>query len=149
MFILAYGVYKSILYDSNDTMGGQKHRTATRGQGTSMITFETTSNANAESNRRRNERFAGPFDGLRIGMLDTPLSIFDLSQGGCFVNSMHEQTPGVRFTMKIQLPHVGVITLKAETLYLRSGFGFAVRFVDVDDETANLLEQALERLQDV
>jgi len=82
-------------------------------------------------------------------MLDTPLSIFDLSQGGCFVNSMHEQTPGVRFTMKIQLPHVGVITLKAETLYLRSGFGFAVRFVDVDDETANLLEQALERLQDV
>ena len=113
-----------------------------------MITFETASSANEERDRRRNERFAGPFDGLRIGMLDTPLSIFDLSQGGCFVNSMHEQTPGVRFTMKIDLPHVGVITLLAETLYLRSGFGFAVRFVDVDDETASLLEQALERLQD-
>jgi hypothetical protein len=51
--------------------------------------------------------------------------------------------------MKIQLPHVGTITLTAETLYLRSGFGFAVRFVDVDDETASLLDLALEQLLDV
>jgi hypothetical protein len=98
--------------------------------------------------RRRNERFAGPFDGFRVGLLETPLNIFDLSRGGCFVNSMHDQTPGVRFTMKIQLPRVGVITLRAETLYLRSGFGFAVRFVDMDDETESLLDQALEQLQD-
>ena len=149
MFILASGVYKSILYDSNDTMAGRSIGPPRAAREPEMITFETTPSASDERDRRRNERFAGPFDGLRIGMLDTPLSIFDLSQGGCFVNSMHEQTPGVRFTMKIQLPHVGVITLKAETLYLRSGFGFAVRFVDVDDETASLLEQALERLQDV
>jgi hypothetical protein len=38
--------------------------------------------------------------------------------------------------------------LKAETLYLRSGFGFAVRFLDMDDETASTLDQALEQLQD-
>jgi hypothetical protein len=114
-----------------------------------MISFETTPTSNEERDRRRNERFAGPFDGSRLGKLETPLSIFDLSVGGCFVNSMHEQTPGVRFTMKIQLPRVGTITLKAETLYLRSGFGFAVRFVDVDDETAGLLERALQALQDV
>jgi hypothetical protein len=116
-----------------------------------MINFETTqtsSEADAR-NRRRDERFHGPFDGFRVGALDTPLSIFDLSRGGCFVNSMHEQTSGVRFRMKIQLPHVGTITLKAETLYLRSGFGFAVRFVDIDEETANLLDQALEELSDV
>ena len=102
----------------------------------------------AASDRRRHERVAGPFDGCRIGMLETPLSIFDLSRGGCFVNSMYDQTPGVRFEMKLQLPRVGAITLKAETLYLRSGFGFAVRFVDVDDETASILDQALEQLQD-
>jgi hypothetical protein len=102
----------------------------------------------AARDRRRDERFAGPFEGLRIGALETPLSIFDLSRGGCFVNSMYDQTPGVRFIMKIELPRVGVITLKAETLYLRSGFGFAVRFVETDDETASLLDQALEQLQD-
>ena len=114
-----------------------------------MITFETTQASTEGRDRRQDERIAGPFDGCRVGVLDTPLSIFDLSRGGCFVNSMHEQASGVRFTMKLQLPRVGVIALKAETLYLRSGFGFAVRFVDLDDETASLLDQALDQLQDV
>jgi hypothetical protein len=113
-----------------------------------MINLNAQTHEQEARDRRRDERFAGPFDGCRIGMLETPLSIFDLSRGGCFVNSMHDQTPGVRFTMKLQLPRVGVITLKAETLYLRSGYGFAVRFLDMDDETASILDQALEQLQD-
>jgi hypothetical protein len=113
-----------------------------------MINLNAQSDEQTASDRRRDERFAGPFDGFRVGLLETPLSIFDLSRGGCFVNSMYDQTPGVRFTMKIQLPNVGVITLKAETLYLRSGFGFAVRFVEMDDETMGILDQALEHLQD-
>jgi hypothetical protein len=113
-----------------------------------MINLNAQTDDESGSDRRRDERFAGPFDGCRVGLLETPLSIFDLSRGGCFVNSMHDQTPGVRFTMKIQLPNVGLIKLKAETLYLRSGFGFAVRFVDLDDETASILDQALEQLQD-
>jgi hypothetical protein len=98
--------------------------------------------------RRKNERYHGPFDGCRIDILETPLSIFDLSRGGCFVNSIHDQTPGVRFLMKIDLPLVGWVTLKAETLYLRSGYGFAVRFVDVDDDTAGRLDAGLEQLLD-
>jgi hypothetical protein len=101
------------------------------------------------SNRRGDERFAGPFDGFRLGLLETPLSLFDLSRGGCFVNSMHDQTPGVRFMMRIELPSVGSVTLKAETLYGRSGFGFAVRFVDIDEETARCLDEALDRLRDL
>ncbi len=47
--------------------------------------------AAANINRRRHVRIAGPFDGCRVGALDTPLSIFDLSRGGCFVNAMHDQ----------------------------------------------------------
>jgi hypothetical protein len=97
-------------------------------------------------NRRRDTRFAGPFDGWRIGLIDTPLRFFDLSRGGCFVDSMHEQTPGTRLTMKIVLPEVGGVTIKGETLYERGGFGFAVRFVDVDEETEHLLDRALARL---
>ena len=108
---------------------------------------EPPSPAEAGVNRRRDTRFAGPFDGWRVGLLDTPLRFFDLSRGGCFVDSMHEQTPGTRLTMKIALPEVGVVTLKGETLYERGGFGFAVRFIDVDDETGHLLDRALARLQ--
>ena len=98
--------------------------------------------------RRRNERFTGPFDGFRVDVLETPMSIFDLSRGGCFVNASHEQAPGVRFKMKIDLPRVGWVTLTAETLYVRSGYGFAVRFVDLDESTASRLEQGLDNLLD-
>jgi hypothetical protein len=105
--------------------------------------------AESTIDRRQHERIAGPFDGLRIGALETPLRIFDLSRGGCFVNAMHEQRPGIRFVMKIQLPHVGLLSFNVETLYGRSGFGFAVRFVDMNEETAGLLDDELERLQEL
>jgi hypothetical protein len=98
--------------------------------------------------RRRTERFTGPFDGCRVDALETPMSIFDLSLGGCFVNSSHEQEPGIKFKMKIDLPRVGWVTLTAETLYARSGYGFAVRFVDLDESTARRLEQGLDYLLD-
>jgi hypothetical protein len=107
----------------------------------------TPTAAEATADRRQHDRIPGPFDAFRVGALETPLRIFDLSRGGCFVNAMHEQTPGVSFMMKLDLPYVGPITVKAETLYRRAGFGFAVRFIDMNEETANRLEQALEQLQ--
>ncbi len=112
-----------------------------------IIEHETTPADPEAGNRRIHERIAGPFDGVRVGIIDTPLRIFDLSRGGCFVNALYEQPPGSRFAMKIELPHAGLTTLRAETLDLRSEFGFAVQFVDVDRETAARLDQALEHLQ--
>jgi hypothetical protein len=106
------------------------------------------SGATAGRDRRQHDRIPGPFDAFRVGALETPLRIFDLSRGGCFVNAMHEQKPGVKFTMKIELPYVGQITVKAVTLYRRPGFGFAMQFVDMSDEAASRLEDALEQLQD-
>ena len=102
----------------------------------------------AGRDRRKNDRYAGPFDGFRVDVIETPLSIFDLSRGGCFINSIHEQAPGVRFQMKIDLPRVGWVRLTAETLYARHGYGFAVQFVDLDAATAARLEQGLEQLLD-
>ncbi len=101
-----------------------------------------------DADRRQHDRIAGPFDGIRLGALETAVRIFDLSRGGCFVNALHEQKPGVRFKLRIDLPHVGETTLTVETLYQRSGFGFAVRFVDVDDETAARVEQVVDGLQE-
>jgi PilZ domain len=106
------------------------------------------SGAPADRDRRQHDRVPGPFDGVRVGALETPLRIFDLSRGGCFVNAMHEQQPGVRFTMRIELPYVGQITVKAVALYRRPEFGYAMRFVDMSEATASRLEEALEQLQD-
>jgi hypothetical protein len=97
--------------------------------------------------RRRHDRIAGPFDGFRVGALETPVRIFDLSQGGCFVNAMHEQKPGIKFVMHIDLPYVGRITVKAVSLYTKPG-GFAVRFLEMSEGAASRLEQALDQLEE-
>ena len=107
----------------------------------------TASIVDSAINRRQHDRIRGPFDAFRVGALETPLRIFDLSRGGCFVNAMHDQTPGVSFVMKLDLPYVGSITLKALTLYARAG-GFAVQFLEMNDETVGRLERALDHLHE-
>jgi hypothetical protein len=97
--------------------------------------------------RRKHLRIAGPFDGRRVGALETPVKLFDLSRGGCFVNSLHQQQIGIRLVLKIDLPYEGVITVKAETLYRRDEFGFAVRFVEMSDEASEKLDRSLQALQ--
>jgi hypothetical protein len=93
--------------------------------------------------RRRYERVAGPFDGYRVGPIETPVQIFELSLGGCFVNSIDEQQVGSTLVLKIDLPQEGWITVNAETVY-RHQFGFAVRFVDVDVQTGARLLRTID-----
>ncbi len=97
-------------------------------------------------NRRQHVRVKGPFDGKRISVIDTPVQIYDLSEGGCFVNSMQEQVAGREVVLEIVLPSAGPITVTAQTLYARPGFGFAVRFTDVEPEAWLKLRQELARL---
>ena len=100
----------------------------------------------AVEDRRESDRIPGPFDAWRVGSLETPVRIYDLSLGGCFVHAMHEQEQGVIVMLKVELPDVGLIEMKAETLYRRPGFGFAVRFIDVTAEAAERLERGLKAM---
>ena len=97
--------------------------------------------------RRKAHRVTGPFDGRRLGVIDTPLLIYDLSEGGCFVNSLYDTPVGQRLSLRVTLPHEGTVTVQGETVYGRAGFGFAVRFVDVSDETRACLRSALDKLR--
>lgn len=103
--------------------------------------------------RRRHKRVHGPFDGVRVGALETPVQLYDLSCGGCFINSVHHQQPGVRLVLKLDLPQEGWITVRAETLDRRGELGFAVRFVEVSEDAAARLDRVLmameQREQDV
>ena len=96
--------------------------------------------------RREHDRVPGPFDGRRVGLLDTPVRIYDLSKGGCFVHSMHEQTVGIPVTLKIDLPFEGWITVEAEVAYCKEGFGFAVRFLNMDEATTAQLSRSVDKL---
>lgn len=107
---------------------------------------QTSSTPVAVDDRRRHQRVPGPFDGVRLGLLETPLRIFDLSLGGCFVNALHEQEKGVICSLKIELPEEGWVTVKGETVYRRPDFGYAVRFIEMDDESRERLDRALRKL---
>jgi diguanylate cyclase (GGDEF)-like protein len=95
--------------------------------------------------RRRHVRVAGPFDVRRIGALETPVLIYDLSEGGCFIIAFHDQEIGRQFLLEIDLPQDGRVTVQAETLYNRPGFGFAVRFLDVPEQTRARIAALVER----
>ena len=92
---------------------------------------------------RLDPRVPGPFEGHRVDLLTTPLRIHDLSRSGCLVQWYHEQTPGRRFTLEVNLPEVGWLRLEAEPVYNRSDYGFAVKFVDVPPETLVKLDRAI------
>lgn len=98
-------------------------------------------------NRRQHVRVTGPFDGRRIGLIETPVQIYDLSEGGCFVNSMQEQREGREVELEINLPTEGPIRVTAQTLYSRAGFGFAARFTEVPEESMAKLARELHRLR--
>jgi len=97
--------------------------------------------------RRLHARVHGPFDGIRIGALETPVQLYDLSRGGCFINSMHHQQPGVKLLLKIDLPHERWVTVNAETLPRSNEFGYAVRFIDLSTEAIERLERFLQASQ--
>jgi hypothetical protein len=98
------------------------------------------------STRRRYRRVSGPFDGRRVELLTVPLRIYDLSVGGCLIQCHHDQAPGRRFTMEIELPGEGWVEVQAESLYMREGYGFAARFVEMSDDARQRLERAIARL---
>ena len=98
--------------------------------------------------RRRYVRVHGPFDGWRVGLLDVPVRIYDLSLGGCFVNATHAQRDGARLVLKIDLPSEGSITVHAESIYHRAG-GYAVRFIDLDADAAARVARTVEALKDL
>ena len=101
---------------------------------------------NKPSVRRKDMRVAGPFEGRWVGALTVPVHIHDLSLGGCLIHAYHEQVPGRRFTLEIDLPYRGSVTVEAESLYVRAGYGYAAKFVKVSPETQVILEEVIWKL---
>jgi hypothetical protein len=85
------------------------------------------------SERRQHLRVYGPFDGLRLGAIETPVTIRDLSEGGCFVDSLIDANPGRRLSIGLLVPGEDWITTTGEVVRGEPDFGFAVRFVDMPD----------------
>ena len=96
---------------------------------------------------RRYVRVRGPFDGYHLGMPKTPVLIYDLNVGGGLVNFSGEPPASATLVLRIDLPQEGRITVNAETVY-RDQSGVAVRFVDLDRDTAARLVRTVDALRE-
>ncbi|MEO8679971.1 MAG: PilZ domain-containing protein [Vicinamibacterales bacterium] len=85
----------------------------------------------------------GPFDGDHLGVATTPVLIYDLNLGGGFVDFGDDQPTGATLRLKIDLLREGPIIVNAEAVY-RATSGVAVRFVDVDRDTAVRLARTID-----
>jgi len=94
---------------------------------------------------RRYLRASGPFDGHHLGYPITPVLIYELNLGGGFVNFPKQAPLESTLQLQIDLPREDPITVRAETVY-RHQFGVAVRFVDVDTDTAARLARVVDSL---
>jgi hypothetical protein len=94
---------------------------------------------------RRYVRVRGPFDGDHLDVPRTSVLIYDLNLGGGFVNFGDEPPTGATLTLKIDLLREGPITVNAEAVY-RDTSGVAVRFVDLDRDTAARLTRTIDAL---
>ena len=91
---------------------------------------------------RRYRRVKGPFSGRLLGPTKTLIFITDLNLGGGFINFFEEPPQESTVALRINL-HDGPITVNAETVS-RHQTGHGVRFVDLDGDTAVLLERTLD-----
>jgi hypothetical protein len=97
-----------------------------------------------KSGHRRAPRVPGPFEGRQIGESTVDIRIHALSVVGCLIQSAHDVPVGRQITVEIDLPYEGTVTLEAERVNTRRGYGFAVQFVSMTDEVRAALERVIE-----
>ena len=101
-----------------------------------------------KSNARRYVRAVGPFDAYYLGSRKTPVRVFNLNLGGCFVSFTQEQPDSATtsFVLTIELPDEGAVTVLCQKVY-RDPSGFGVRFIDLDENDSKRVASAVERMR--
>ena len=74
----------------------------------------------------------------------TSARVTDLSEGGCYLDTVGEVMVGEVVAFRILLPDADWLYLEGEVRHHRPGFGFGVRFIDLNDEQREKLLLLLE-----
>jgi hypothetical protein len=74
--------------------------------------------------------------------------VTDLSEGGCYLDTVGEVLTGDIVAFRIMLPGGDWLYLESEVCHHRHGFGFGVQFVDLNDEQLEKLRQLLKTAND-
>jgi len=100
------------------------------------------------SERRSDPRFEVCLDAVWDGAVgDRHTRIADLSEGGCYIDSIAEVYLGELLHLRIMLPNGEVLDVTAEVAHRFSHLGFGVRFLDLGSEALQRLRWFINHLQ--
>ena len=70
--------------------------------------------------------------------------VYDISLGGCYVETIGQVACGELINFEIQLPTGRWLRLRGEVLHAQQHMGFGLRLIDVSDEQHQMLSLRLE-----
>ena len=75
--------------------------------------------------------------------------VTDLSEGGCYLDTMGEAQSGEIVSFKLQLPGDDWLELTGEVAHQSPPMGFGLRFIDLTDEQTEKLHSFIAHLHNV
>ena len=100
------------------------------------------------SDRRRDKRWDVCLDAVwdsRSG--NFPARVTDLSEGGCYIDSLNQPNVGEVLNLKLQLPNGDWLELTGEVAHQTPPLGFGLRFVELSEEQLKNLQLLIAHLQ--
>jgi hypothetical protein len=96
------------------------------------------------SERRNEKRLEVCLDAVWDGNSGNhPARVTDLSEGGCYIDSLGESKVGEVLNLKLQLQNGDWLELSGEVAHQMPPMGFGVRFVDLNSEQLEKLRALL------
>jgi len=77
-----------------------------------------------------------------------PARVTDLSEGGCYLDTVGDVMPGEIVAFRIMFPDGDWLYLEGEVRHHRHGFGIGVQFVDLNEEQLEKLSLLLNMSKD-
>lgn len=101
------------------------------------------------SERRSGKRWEVSLDAVWDGRSgNCTVRISDLSEGGCYIDTMAGAIQGELLTLKLKLPNGEWLELTGAVAHHTPPLGFGVQFVDLPEERLVTLRAFIEYLQD-
>jgi Tfp pilus assembly protein PilZ len=100
------------------------------------------------NDRRKDERLEVCLDAVWDGKSGNYTArVTDLSEGGCYVDTLGEAASGEILHFKLQLPDGNWLELAGKVAHTTPALGFGVRFVNPTDEQVEALRAVINLLQ--
>lgn len=99
------------------------------------------------SDRRTEKRWEVSLDAVWDGKSGNySARVTDLSEGGCYVDTLGEAQVGEILSLKIQMPNGEWIELSGEVAHQTPPLGFGMRFENLSDEQVDKLRSVIGQL---